>query len=547
MKTWANTLLLAFAFTGAACSSNPVTGAPSFNLLSEKAEFGLGREVMQNEVELYGLYEEKPALAQRYHELGEKIVAVSDRPDKPYEFILLDADVFNAAAIPGYVMTYRGILPYMNSEAELAMIMGHEVGHIAARHSARAISGRFLAQAAIIGLTAYAASQQDSYLAQGAYLASGLAATVALQGFSRSYETEADTLGERYLGKLGYPTEHAYNVFEMMKIYEDLENEVLTRLNGSVPEKPMFYDVLRSHPEPTSRMKHMLSITGEKPKLAIEYGKAQGDDGIKRDEYLNLIDGMIFGPSPEEGVMARTAYYNAEGKLKMTIPDGYVFRYIYNNSSDTKKGIWRGRNVKDNRMLILQTYKVDKKRSAREMMLSMSESAVGVGSAKLGNRLSAVSNSPQRSLNESEWAWNRVERGHSVEYMIPLEPDDKGKSETFLYMKLVAGEDDIRASNREGDARLDYDKKAFDLEGLRKEGDEIAKTLTNLSEKEAENLQPLRIKVHTVKAGETAEKLADKMALGDLREETLRALNGIPADYVLKPGQKVKLVVNPNK
>lgn len=517
MKHLTYALLLAFSFAGAACSSNPATGAPTFNVMSEAFEFKLGREVIQKQVELYGLYEEKPNLSARYHELGKELAAVSDRPDKPFEFLLLDADVFNAAAIPGYVMTYRGILPYMNSEAELAMIMGHEVGHIAARHSARAVSGRILAQTLILGATVYAASKQDSYVAQGAYLASGLAATVALQGFGRSYETEADTLGERYMAKLGYPPEHAYNVFEMMKIYEDLQNTVLMRLNGQVPDKSLFYDILRSHPKPVARMKHMLDITGQKPKLAIEYGKAQGNDDIKRDDYLALIDGMMYGPTPEEGVMGRTTYYNAKGQLKMTIPDGYVFRYIYDNTSaKDKKGIWRGRSVTADRMLILQVSHMEEKHSAREMMLT-NGSAVGIDQEQLGDRLAAVGSSSQRSLNDSEWAWNRNERGHSIDYMIPLNPDENGKSDTFLYMKLVAGEDSIRASNRNSEARLDYDKKTFDLAALRKEADAIAKTLTPLTEEQAKALQPLRMKIHTVKAGDTVEKLADQMALGDLR------------------------------
>lgn len=545
MKLHTTLLLPLLAFSMVACSTNPVSGTPTWNLVGEDAEYEVGPDVMQDQLARYGLYEESIALTNYYKDLGAEIVAVSDRPDKPYQFLLLDADIFNAGAIPGYIMTYRGILPYMNSEADLAMLLGHEVGHIAARHYVRQQSNVILMQVLLGVTTVYAATQQDSYAAQGAVLLGGVAANLGLQAFGRGYESESDDLGLKYLTELGYPEEQSYALFQSMEQYGNLNEEIALRLYGVKPEKTLFYHVLRSHPEPESRMKRMLRETGEKPRLAIEYGKTLGDDSIKRDRYLSMIDGLSYGPRPEEGVMARTTYYNSKGKFKLAIPDGYVFEYGHlGTNDDGRYGVWRGQNNETKRTISLETFSApkNKRMSSQEALLLASDKALDVRSLQLGKRRAAVAHRPEKIKKKAH--------GYSIEYVLPLNPDEDGEATSFMHVQYTMGEDRLLASlKKEGGEKVQYlDKKEkVDVKALRAEADKFVNSLVELSTAEAKALEPLRVKVHTVKKGETVASISSKMALGDMREETLRVLNGLPEDYEIKAGQKVKLIVDPNK
>jgi len=531
---------LLFVLFLASCAVNPATGGASFNFMSEEAEFDLGHDIVAKELERHGLYEENSKLVAYHRGLGEKIVAISDRPDKPYDFLLLDADVFNAAAIPGYVMTYRGILPYMNSEAELAMVMGHEVGHIAARHTARTLSTAALAQVLIAGATIYAAANADSTTAQAAYVLGGAAAVIGMQGFSRSYEREADTLGARYLEALGYPPEHAYNVFKAMDIYRQAEDTAAQRLSGRTPEKTAFYNVLRSHPEPTERMATVERTLGTPHEPAAYYGAAFSNDTIGRDRYLTLIDGLAYGPTPEEGVMGRQVYYNQKGKFTLQIPEGYVFRYFATQENkDNKKGFWRGHNTRLDRLLTLETHTTNKHRSVEEMLRIKNPRVQNILTEKQGDMPFAHGHLLEKHNGKTV--------GHSVVMLWPLNADELGKATKFILATLTAGDDALKAQNRTKPAENPFAAENFVLANLQKEAKELLKTKQPLTENEAKKLQPLRLKIHTVKAGQTAEKLAEKMALGDLRNETFHALNGLPVGYALKPNQKVKLVIDPNQ
>jgi beta-barrel assembly-enhancing protease len=193
--------LLAVALTG--CATNPVTGRSELRLVSEAQEVQIGREhyapLRQAEG---GDLTVDPGLTRYVNEVGQRIAAVSDRPDLPYEFVVVNNSVPNAWALPGgKIGINRGLLTEMDSEAELAAVLAHEIVHAAARHSAQRIERGMMME---LGVAAIAVGTQDS---RNAGLIGGVAsisAALLTQRYSRSAELEADRYGMLYMHRAGY-------------------------------------------------------------------------------------------------------------------------------------------------------------------------------------------------------------------------------------------------------------------------------------------------------------------------------------------------------
>ena len=188
----------------AGCAVNPVTGERELALISEEEEVQLGREADQEIVSTLGLYEDERW--QNYvQELGERMALDSERPDLPWTFRVVDDPVVNAFALPGgYIYLTRGILAHFGSEAELAGVLGHEIGHVTARHSVQQISRAQLAQLGL-GLGTLLLPELETWVG-----AAGVGLQLLLLSYSRDAEREADDLGLRYMADLNYdPTEMA--------------------------------------------------------------------------------------------------------------------------------------------------------------------------------------------------------------------------------------------------------------------------------------------------------------------------------------------------
>ena len=188
------------------CAVNPVTGKREFMLLSEADEIKLGQQSDPSIVQMYGVYDDEKM--QKYlDDLGSKMVAVSHRSNLKFDFKLMDSPVINAFAVPGgYVYITRGIMAYMNSEAELAGVVGHEIGHVTARHSAKQYSNAQVAQLGL-GLGSVLAPEFAGY--------AGLAAQgigLLFLRFSRDHERQSDDLGVEYATKVGYLLGKKYQI-----------------------------------------------------------------------------------------------------------------------------------------------------------------------------------------------------------------------------------------------------------------------------------------------------------------------------------------------
>ena len=224
------------------CATNPVTGQNELNIISTQQEISLGAENYGPAQQMQGgLYKVDPQVGAYVREVGQRLSAVSDRP-LPYEFVVLNSSVPNAWAMPGGKLAInRGLLTALNNEAELAAVLGHEITHAAARHSAQQMQRGLLLQAGVLAAAAAAGSANERYapLAVGT---AALAASVVNQRYSREAELEADHYGMGYMARAGYDPSAAVSL-----------QETFVRLSEG-RQSGWLQGLLASHPPSTERV-----------------------------------------------------------------------------------------------------------------------------------------------------------------------------------------------------------------------------------------------------------------------------------------------------
>lgn len=288
--------LVGFLFGIPSCAVNPVSGKQELMLLSEADEVKLGRETDVQVVQEYGLYED-PKLIPYLDDICQRLGKISHRPNLTYQFKILDSSVVNAFAVPGgYVYFTRGILATINSEAELASLMGHEIGHITARHSAKQYSQAQLAQ---LGLGVGSIFADSSIISGMAHLGVGM----LFLRFSRDNERQADELGVEYSSKLGY------DATQMATFFETLE-----RMNpGS--DRSGLPGWFSTHPSPENRVQAVRTKAKEwQQKLGLRDWKTN------RDPYLKEIDGFMFGDDPRQGYVEENVFYHPNLRFQFPVP-----------------------------------------------------------------------------------------------------------------------------------------------------------------------------------------------------------------------------------
>ena len=267
------TLLAALAVLLGACAANPVTGDQDFVLMSEEQEISLGRKYSAEITEEMPPYDD-PELEQLVQQVGEKVAANSHRPDLIYRFTVLDSTSVNAFALPGgYIYITRGLLAYLNSEAELAAVLGHEIGHVTARHSVRQHS-----TATVTGILGAVLAASTGV--QGADTLTNLAGTAIVRGYGREHELEADRLGAEYLAKTGYDPQGMLQVVRVLKDQEIFDKQV-AELEDREPSA--YHGLFATHPDNDKRLQEVI---GAAARL-----RAPGQAHIGRDSFLQVLDG----------------------------------------------------------------------------------------------------------------------------------------------------------------------------------------------------------------------------------------------------------------
>ncbi|MCC6726699.1 MAG: M48 family metalloprotease [Saprospiraceae bacterium] len=281
------------------CARNPVTGKRQFMLISESREKAMGLAYDPQVMQEFGMYDNKE-LQDFINNYGKKMGVISHRPKVDYKFRILDSPVVNAFAVPGgYVYFTRGIMAHFNNEAEFAGVLGHEIGHIAARHSAQQQSQQILAQIGFIG--AMLASEKFRNYSDLAQTGLGL----MFLKFSRNHESESDKLGVAYSTKIGYDAHEMANFFQtIQRIQEQSGSNIPTFMS--------------THPDPGDRYTRVHQLaTKEQTKV----GNPKLD--VNRDKYLRMIDGLTYGEDPQQGYVENNVFYHPQMKFQFPTPAGW--------------------------------------------------------------------------------------------------------------------------------------------------------------------------------------------------------------------------------
>jgi predicted Zn-dependent protease len=292
-------LVLILIITGG-CAINPVTGKKQFVLISESREIAMGKESDPQVMAYFGLYD-NPTLQNFITQKGLQMAAISHRPKLAYEFKIVDSPIINAFAVPGgYVYFTRGIMAQFNNEAEFAGVLGHEIGHITARHAVIQQRNTLLGQIGIIAgvILVPELAQFVDPLSYGMQL--------ALMSFGRDAERQSDKLGVEYSSRIGY------DASEMAGFFGTLERKQVAAGTQDVPE------FLSTHPSPEERQSTVEELADEwQDKLNMTNAK------IDRDSYLKRIDGMIIGENPRNGFVENGVFFLPSMKILFPIPVGW--------------------------------------------------------------------------------------------------------------------------------------------------------------------------------------------------------------------------------
>lgn len=299
---------------GCATVTNPVTGERELTVMDERAEIAEGRKAHEQVLQDYGVYA-NPRLQAYVNELGQRLARQSHRRNLAWHFTVLDSHEVNAFALPGgYVYVTRGLLAHLGSEAELAGVLGHEIGHVTARHGAQRATRQQAAGLGVLAATVLGAVLE----ARGARGATDLASTLSqgvaagyIASYSRDQETQADRLGAEYLARNDYDPKNMIEVIRMLKSQEQFAADT-ARAEGRPP--PAGGGWLASHPSNDQRLQDIA-------RFAAQYKGKYGDEG--RARYLQAIEGMTFGESREQGVTRGRHFYHEPLGIALTAPPGW--------------------------------------------------------------------------------------------------------------------------------------------------------------------------------------------------------------------------------
>ena len=280
------------------CARNPVTGKNELSLVSESQEIQMGKEAAAQVQQSIGYYND-PALQAYVSGIGMKMAKASERPNLPWEFHVVNDASVNAFALPGgFIFVTRGLMTAINDEAELATVVGHEIGHVTNRHSVQQMSKAELAQ---VGLGIGSILSSD--VAKLAGLASQGLSLLFLK-YSRDAENQADKAGFRYA------LNQNYNVSEMANVFQTLDRMSQTSGGGKLPEW------LSTHPDPGTRVQNT-------EQRLDTLSRSLANTITNRDVYLQHVAGMTYGEDPRQGFFEGSTFYHPDLRFQLTYPQGW--------------------------------------------------------------------------------------------------------------------------------------------------------------------------------------------------------------------------------
>jgi predicted Zn-dependent protease len=279
-----------------ACATNPVTGKRELSLMSEQQEVQLGQQYDVEVRKQMRPYDD-PELQRYVSQIGMRLARLSHRPQLPWHFTLVDVPAVNAFALPGgYIYITRGILAYLDNEAQLAGVLGHEIGHVTARHAAQQYTRATGGQLGLVALGVFVPQARPF----GQIAETGLALLFLKHG--RDDELQSDRLGVEYAAKAGWDPDGVPNFLNTLaRISEETDR-------SGVP------NWLSTHPQPADR------VVRAREAIAKTGGAAAQEGTVARDEYLRRIDGVIFGDNPEDGLVRRDEFIHPAMRFGVRFP-----------------------------------------------------------------------------------------------------------------------------------------------------------------------------------------------------------------------------------
>ena len=474
----------------AACTVNPATGQQSFTgFMSESDESRVGAQEHSKILREFGGAYDNPALAGYVARVGENLARASELPNLRFTFTVLNDDKVNAFALPGgYVYITRGLLALADNEAEMAGVLAHEIGHVAARHSAQRYSQTMTAN---IGLTLLGVLGQAAGVPGGVGDLAQCGAAAALQSYSREHELEADMLAVRYLTRVGYSPGAMGSFFRKMEAEDRLQSTLSDR-----PDSEARYNIMSTHPRTSQRIEQ-----------AIELARANAvaNPRYERDAFLARIEGMTYGDDPRQGIRRGREFIHPELRFRFAVPQGFT---LFNSP---RQVIARG---PEKSLIVFDMEAEAKTRTVGALVPYLVRD--------WGGRFTLREVEPI-AVNGLEGATGQARiqtRNGPMDLRLVAFRGEPGRIYRMIFLTPP---------------RL--------TEALRTELQRTTYSFRTLSPAEAAGVKPLRIGLVTVNPGDTVDSLAARMPFAEYRVERFEALNGLARWQKLAPGVKLKTVI----
>lgn len=471
---------------------NPATGKSEFTAMSPDQELAVGKEQHPKILQQFGGNYSDNELQAYITNIGNKLQAVSELPDQKFTFTLLNSDVVNAFALPGgYVYISRGLMALAENEAEVAGVLAHEIGHVTARHSAQRYSRGVGAQIGVAGASILAGVFGGSNAAKLTQQALGTGAQAYVAGYSRKQEFQSDELGVRYLTRAGYDPRAMATFLEKLGRHSELSRKLAGQEGQQDPATNWF----STHPRTPDRVRR-----------AAEEASGNATQGrVGQEDYLRMIDGLIYGDDPDQGFVRDRQFIHPKLRFSFVAPEGFRLQ----NTPSAVIGA-----SKSGDQLKFDNGKMTSTSSVRDYL-----SREWAKDLKIKNLNSINSFDVDGLPAVSAGTTTTTKDGKEVD--VGLAVIQVGSNEVYRFIFLSPG----GAST--ADARA---------------AKETVESFRRLSSGEAASYKPKRIEVVQVRSGDSKARLANQMDVDDFKEERFAVLNGLDSNDQLSAGDLVKLI-----
>jgi len=478
-------LILVIGLLLGSCARNPITGKKEL-AISEKRELQLGAAYDPQIVASMGEYKD-PQLEALITKLGMEMAKDSHRPNLDWKFTIIDSDVVNAFAVPGgYVYFTRGILAHFNNEAEFAGVLGHEIGHVTARHTAKSMRRQQLAQVGMIaGMLASSEIRNNmEAISQGMQL--------LFLKYGRDAEEESDALGVEYSSEQGYDAHYMAGFF---KTIDRLQKQA----GVDIP------DFQSTHPNPLNREARVKQMAGE------WQAKLPGEQNIvNRDSYLALIDGIVYGKDPKQGYEENGVFYHPVLKFKFDVPKGW-------NLANSPQQVQIAAPENQGAVIFSLAEGTDAAAAAQKWVQANELTASQQGATTVNG---------MRAYQVSGSQGGQAQQGQQAQPEILWQATFIAYDNKVYNFTEVAQAAAVNAIGR----TLEIPYRSFN----------------RLTDASYLNREAERIKIHQVSSTSTLQAVLKQAGMPSSRHQELAILNGLELNAQVKAGAKVKIISNLN-